>query len=112
MNPTEENLREVTTHELAHSLDNNGNASNPQSKLSDYQKFLFRDFFTLDYLSQGSTEASSPPRNACLPVVDEFGIVVAQAPFANTVIEGTTQSVCNNGVLNPRYIDSQTGPAV
>lgn len=106
-NATEQNYREVTEHELGHSLDNVIRLA-PQSAGSDYKSYATRDYFNLDYKAQGPTLDSSTRRSACIPAILPGGMV-QEAPFTGAISEKYGELICdNNGVLNPRFVDPVT----
>lgn len=93
-NPTIEQLKELTAHELAHNLDKN---ASDQSINGNYTIALQRDFATLDYVVMGNSpnDPANVPRDAC---------VGATAPFKNAIDENTQTAICSAGVLDSRFI--------
>ncbi|MCA9805156.1 MAG: hypothetical protein KC777_24470 [Cyanobacteria bacterium HKST-UBA02] len=115
-------IKEVTTHELGHAYDHvvgtstaagsigrdhqshQGNGPLPQA-LTQYGRFVWRDFLNLDYSAIGSSAGTSTPRDPCNPT---NGITAPFAGYTTTITNQQGQpeviSVCdsNTGKLDAR----------
>ncbi|MBA4077085.1 MAG: hypothetical protein C0508_18760, partial [Cyanobacteria bacterium PR.023] len=92
-NPSAENLKEATAHELGHTLDNNAGVLSGSTEYEDSQ---YSDLFHLDHLSD-SGGPNSPRRDPCV------ANGITPAPFFGAVDEITGAAICQGGILNAAY---------
>lgn len=86
-------MKEVSAHELGHTLDNTAGVL---SSSAEYINAQYSDFFHLDHLSDNGGP-SSPRRDPCVANGS------TPAPYAGAVNEITGAAICLGAVLNPAY---------